>query len=155
MNGWAAFSEAELTNCGADGNAASKRIARGIMRSSGDDSKAKNRNVHHVAHTRRDGGDAFIKDPWGGRAPAHTNVELAESLAEQFVGSVTTAQSSDARDDISLTEEVGGPFVTTRAKLEFARGVDKSNPADAEQEALPMVVFGFEDESSDQEEEES
>jgi len=92
------------------------------------------------AHERRDSGDAFIKDPSGGLARARTNDELAERLAEQFVGSITAAQSSNAFEDTAFTEELGGPFITTRARHEFARGVDASNPADAERAALPSVM---------------
>lgn len=118
-----------------------------------DSQRTARRHPHTVghAHVRRDGGDAFIKDPSGGSAPSRTRDELAETLAEQFVGSATTAQSSNAFDDISFTEEVGGPFVTTRAKLEFGRGVDASNPADAERSPLPQAVSDLIGEPEDEE----
>jgi hypothetical protein len=110
------------------------------MRSS--ESHKGTRKVRAVAHGRSDDGNAFIKDPWGGAARARTNDDLAETLAEQFVGSATTAQSNDAIDDVSYPEETGGPFITTRANLEFARGVDASNPIDAEPAALPTATSG-------------
>jgi len=123
-------------------------MARTIMRSNGD-FREKIRHAQRAIHARTDGGDAFIRDPSGAGARARTTDDFAQSLAEQFVGSVTTAQSSDAIDDVSFTEELGGPFVTTRAKLEFGRGLDPSNPADAEQEALPTVGMGLVGEASD------
>jgi hypothetical protein len=100
----------------------------------------KHPHVVNHAHQRSDGGDAFLKDPSGGLAPSRTNDELAETLAEQFVGSITGGQSSDGLDDVSYTEEIGGPFITTLASREFALGVDDSNPRDAEAQALPMVM---------------
>lgn len=107
-----------------------------------------------AAHHRSDDGDAFIKDPWGGHTRAKTNDELAETLAEQFVGSATMAQSNDAFDDVAYPEEVGGPFITTRARLEFARGVDASNPVDAEAEPLPTATSGLVGEAHEEEEQE-
>jgi hypothetical protein len=105
-------------------------------------------------HPRPDAGDAFIKDPSGKRGMAHTRDELAETLAEQFVDSVTMAQSSNGFDDPSFPEEVGGPFITTRAKQEFARDIDPSNPVDAEREALPTAMSEVEGEPEEEEEEE-
>jgi hypothetical protein len=91
----------------------------------------------HVGFGRRDAGDAFFPDPAGGRAFAPD--ELAEELAEEFLAAATSGegQGEEAHEQF-VDEEVGGPFVTTRAKQEFAHGYDDSNFLGAERESLPM-----------------
>ena len=87
-------------------------------------------------HPRSDDGNAFIPDPEGG--PAHTSDDLAETLAEGFLqGATQDEDGEDAALDGLVPEEIGGPFVETRASAEFADGTDASNPADAEREAIP------------------
>ena len=66
--------------------------------------------------------------------------ELARELGEEFVRSVTTGEHSadDIRDE-EVSEEHGGPFVTTSEDEEFAAGYDESNPPGAEPAAEPTV----------------
>jgi hypothetical protein len=58
---------------------------------------------------RRDGGDAFLPDPASG---TFIRVPEAESVAEEFIASVTSAGFvlEDARNELSV-DEIGGPFV--------------------------------------------
>jgi hypothetical protein len=89
-------------------------------------------------HTRSDSADAFLPDP--GSGPARFKDDLAEGLAEGFLESATSAEESlpETLDDV-LPEEQGGPFVTSTAKQEFAKGVDASNPRGAKKEAFPTA----------------
>ncbi|MBK7857252.1 MAG: hypothetical protein IPJ65_01255 [Archangiaceae bacterium] len=66
--------------------------------------------------------------------------ELGRELGEEYVRSVTSGEhaADDMRDE-EVTEEHGGPFVTTTAGQEFAEGTDESNPADAEVAGVPTV----------------
>jgi hypothetical protein len=91
------------------------------------------RNVHGG---RSDDGEAFIHDPQGG--PAHSRDDLAEDLAENFLGSATSGQE-EIHDEL-LTEELGGPFLEGRASMEFADDVDASNPDDAAREPFPTAM---------------
>src|SRR5262249_54968265 len=87
-------------------------------------------------HGRPDSGDAFLRDP--GEGPARTKDDLAEELAEEFLHSATSAEESlpEALQD-EVPEELGGPFVPSSGKREFAKGVDASNPRGAKKEAFP------------------
>jgi hypothetical protein len=62
---------------------------------------------------RPDDGNAFLPDP--GDGPAHTDDDLAEVLAEEFVGAATSAEETaeDVRDAF-VPEEIGGPFLEER-----------------------------------------
>jgi hypothetical protein len=95
------------------------------------------RSNSNVGYRRRDGGDAFFPDPGGGRAVAPD--ELAEGLAEGFLASATSGeeQGEEAHEQF-VEEELGGPFVTTHAKEEFAHDYDDSNFMGAERESFPM-----------------
>lgn len=87
---------------------------------------------------RSDNGDAFIPDP--GSGPARTSDDLAEQVAESFLQSATSGE--EAGEEIAnaeVPEEMGGPFVTTTGKQEFASGTDASNPADAEVAGFPTA----------------
>ena len=66
---------------------------------------------------RRDGGDAFLPDPASG---AFIAVDDAESAAEEFIASVTSADFvlEDARNELSI-DEIGGPFVDDEEELEL------------------------------------
>jgi hypothetical protein len=90
-------------------------------------------------HQRSDDGNAFIPDP--GDGPAHTRDDLAESLAEEYLRGATSGGEAVAEEqnDEVVPEELGGPFVETSAREEFADGTDESNPADAERAALPLT----------------
>jgi hypothetical protein len=92
---------------------------------------------------RTDDADAFLPDP-SDDGPAHSNDDLAEVLAEDFLESAT--RGNDVYEDElerSLPDEVGGPFVVTEANEEMADDVDESNPADAEPAARPRAVAGL------------
>jgi hypothetical protein len=88
---------------------------------------------------RSDDGDAFIPDPHGG--PAHTDDDLAEELGEDFIAAAISGETSaeDTRD-AEVMEELGGPFIYTDAKTEFADGTDLSNPEGAEPAAFPTAT---------------
>jgi hypothetical protein len=65
---------------------------------------------------------------------------LAEELGEAFLESATSGEESEAeRRERILPEEVGGPFVRTRASQEFAYDFDESNIAEATREPLPKT----------------
>ena len=89
-------------------------------------------------HERRDAANAFFPDP--GEGPALAPDDLAEGLAEDFMVSATTGQEQGAEaHERFVEEEIGGPFVTTLPRVEFARGYDESNTPEAEREALPTT----------------
>jgi hypothetical protein len=89
-------------------------------------------------HGRPDSGEAFLPDP--GDGPARVRDDFAEEMAEDFLASANSGEQTlgDALDG-EVPEEMGGPFVFTSAKEEFAKGIDKSNPRSAEKEAFPMA----------------
>lgn len=89
--------------------------------------------------TRRDDANAFVTDP-----SEHTRKhrdDLAEELGEEFIASATSGEpvGQEARD-IAVPEDSGGPFVVSNAKTEFGRGVDASNPEDADVEPFPTAT---------------
>jgi hypothetical protein len=63
----------------------------------------------HGPVRRRDSADAFLPDPASG---AYIPVDDAESMAEEFIASATSAAFvlEDSRNEISA-DEIGGPFV--------------------------------------------
>jgi hypothetical protein len=92
---------------------------------------------------RSDDADAFLPDP-SDDGPAHSNDDLAEVLAEDFLESAT--RGNDVYEDElerPLSDEVGGPFVVTDADEEMADDVDESNPIDAEPAPRPRAVAGL------------
>lgn len=69
-----------------------------------------------------------------------TGEPLAEELGEAFLESATSGEESEAeRRDRIFPEEVGGPFVRTKASQEFAYDFDESNIAEATREPLPKT----------------
>jgi hypothetical protein len=68
------------------------------------------------------------------------NDALAEELGREFVETVTSGEDegNELRDEL-VTEEQGGPFVTSTVGQEVAEGTDESNPADATREPFPKV----------------
>lgn len=77
---------------------------------------------------------------------AYAEDDLAEELGEEFV--ITATSGEQAAEDLrnqDVPEEVGGPFVETSARTEFAYGSDPSNPQDAEPSAFPMAVKSLEE----------
>lgn len=68
-------------------------------------------------HTRRDGADAFIREP--GTGGAHTDDTLAENLAEEFLESATSGEErGEEALNAMVSEEIGGPFIETDSALE-------------------------------------
>ena len=96
-------------------------------------------NIKTNSHGRSDGADAFLPDPFG-RNPSRAHAgddSLAEALGKGFVSAVTSGEemAEDIRDELT-TEELGGPFVITRARDEFAAD-DDIPVAGANREAFP------------------
>jgi hypothetical protein len=76
---------------------------------------------------------AFISGP-------SSNEELSEELGEAYLQSATSGEESEPdRHERITSEEMGGPFVTTTARVEFADGIDESNIAEATREPLPRT----------------
>lgn len=94
------------------------------------------------AAKRSDPGAAFLPDPYDrARPPARAGDPLAESLAEGYLTSATSAEEigEDDRDEVQ-TEELGGPFTETTGREEFANGSDESNPEDGSREPFPTAT---------------
>ena len=120
--------------------------------------KAPSRKTKKVARPRRDNAGhldaSYAKDlrararatRRGEREPdtyvsdARTDDDLAEDLAEEAVGTMTSGEdeSQDVRNQ-DVDEELGGPFVGTSGREEFARGTDASNPKGASREPFPRT----------------
>jgi hypothetical protein len=83
---------------------------------------------------------AFLTDA------AHVDDDLAEELGEEFVMTATSGEQAaeDLRNE-DFPEELGGPFVETSARTEFAYGSDPSNPSDAEPAPFPTAVNSLEE----------
>jgi hypothetical protein len=105
------------------------------------------------AHGRSDDADAFIPDP--GEGPARTRDDLAEVLAEDFIGAATSGNDV-LEDDLEreTSDELGGPFIVTSARVELADDIDGSNPVGAEVEALPRAVAGLVERPTDERDDE-
>ncbi len=90
--------------------------------------------------TRPDDADAFLPDP-ARKGRARTSDSLAESLAEEFLASATSAEeATEGVRDAVLPEEVGGPFLEVRASTEYGGSPDESNPADGAKEPFPRAM---------------
>jgi hypothetical protein len=62
----------------------------------------------------------------------------AEECGEDFVMTVTSGQDAgESAIDEESSEEGGGPFVETKARVEFAYDTDGSNPIGATREPFP------------------
>jgi hypothetical protein len=102
---------------------------------------AKTRTAPLHVGGRMDDGNAFLRDP--GSGPARTKDALAESLAEQFLTSATSAEESTADDnDRDVPEDSGGPFIETTGKKEFARDSEAPNIPEAERAPFPSPMRG-------------
>ena len=66
--------------------------------------------------------------------------DLVEGLAEEFVSSANSGEyGAEDTENQDVPEEVGGPFVETTDRQEFARGTDASNPKGATREPFPRT----------------
>jgi hypothetical protein len=65
---------------------------------------------------------------------------LAQELGREFVETVTSGEDEgvELRDEV-VTEEVGGPFVTTTRGQEIAEEPDESNPPGSTREPFPKT----------------
>ncbi|HET6150675.1 MAG TPA: hypothetical protein VFH68_24255 [Polyangia bacterium] len=118
----------------------SRRVSKSTSR--GAKQEPVGRAVPH-RHPRSDDGNAFIPDPEDG--PARTSDDLAENLAEEYLQGATSGGEpmAEEQNDEVVPEELGGPFVETSGREEFADGTDESNPADAERAPLPLTGPGI------------
>ena len=84
--------------------------------------------------------DPYQHDSPGFLLAARSSDPLAEELGEAFLRHATSGQD-DELDTLNelVPEEIGGPFIQTASHVEFAAGVDESNPEDAFREALPRT----------------
>ena len=66
--------------------------------------------------------------------------DVADLLGGETVRGMTSGEydGEDEQDQI-VAEERGGPFIETKAKDEFAYGIDKSNPKRAKREPFPTT----------------
>ena len=65
---------------------------------------------------------------------------LSDELGEDAVRTMTSAEDqSDRLQEGTVEEEIGGPFVITPAREEFARGTDRSNPRKSTREPFPKT----------------
>lgn len=85
-----------------------------------------------------DDGNAFLPDP--GDGPARMDDDLAEELAEGFLTSATAGEEMEESMSADVPEDDGGPYVITTERQELAKGVDASNPEDAEVAAFPSPM---------------
>ena len=91
------------------------------------------RKLRASSQPPRDDGHAFLTG-------FHTGEPLAEEMGEAFLQSATSGEESEAERRERITpEEEGGPFVRTRASVEFAYDLDESNIAEATREPLPKT----------------
>ena len=91
------------------------------------------RKLREASMSIKDEDTAFVRG-------FRTGDPLAEELGEAFLESATTGEGSEVeRLESVLPEEEGGPFVSTRASQEFAKGLDESNIAEATREPLPKT----------------
>lgn len=66
--------------------------------------------------------------------------ELSEELGEAYLESATSGgQSESDRHERITPDELGGPFLVSSARREFADGTDESNIAEATREPLPRT----------------
>src|SRR5713101_8448100 len=80
---------------------------------------------------------------------AYADDDLAEEMGEEFVMTATSGEQAaeDLRNQ-DFPEELGGPFVVTSGRTEFAYGSDPSNPKDAEPAAFPTAINSLEEEEA-------
>jgi len=71
---------------------------------------------------------------------ARSSDDFAEELGEEAVAEMTSGEDQrESLQDAQAEAEVGGPFVETRGRDEFARGTDESNPRSATREPFPTT----------------
>ena len=96
---------------------------------------------HASPKQRRDGGRAFLSDPYdGGRSTSEDAV--AEELGGQAIAAAMSGGADVALEelDAETEEERGGPFVDEPEEREYAGDDDESNPRSAVREAMPSPM---------------
>ncbi len=93
--------------------------------------RAKSRESAEDLHVDR----AFLR-----KSKSREKDSLSEELGAEAVMTMTSAEDQSARlQEGEVEEEIGGPFVITPARREFARGTDRSNPRKATREPFPKT----------------
>jgi hypothetical protein len=85
----------------------------------------------------------FLERPRSGDA-------LASALGEEFIAAATAGEEvrlSDLNDRVP--EDDGGPFIITRAREEFGRKRDGSNPPGSTREPFPLALSDEEHEGDE------
>lgn len=104
--------------------------------SSGHLSPAYEHQLHELAQSQRrlrDEARAFISG-------THTNEEISRELGEAFIETATSGEETESeRHERVIAAELGGPFIVSSARREFALGTDESNIAEATREPLPKT----------------
>jgi hypothetical protein len=115
------------------------------------------RNKRNNRPQRSDDGDAFIRES---ALSTGAGDDLAQQLAETHQRAVTTGEDDAEEDrDALQTEELGGPFIVSRAEEEFGETMtagsseDWDDP-DAETNALPEAIGSLAIASAEEAEEE-
>ena len=95
-------------------------------------------HAEHLLELARAGKETSTDKAFVGGTKSHD--KLAEELAEAAVTSMTSGEEK-LRDDLDaeVSEERGGPFVTTAGGTEFAEGTDESNIEGATREPFPRT----------------
>jgi hypothetical protein len=100
--------------------------------------------IKSPTHGRSDDADAFLPDPQSRSGSHHRtgNDSLAEALGREFLSAATSGEevTEDIRDELT-TEELGGPFVVTRAREEFGRTGEVTDSRDGDPEAFPTTSW--------------
>jgi hypothetical protein len=95
----------------------------------------------YAAELRAKSGERAKGDDRAFLAGPRSSDTLAESFGEEFVESATSGESEAERSSSEqvTSDELGGPFIVTSGKHEFAKGTDASNPKDATREPFPRT----------------
>jgi hypothetical protein len=94
----------------------------------------------YAAHLRERSREDNPRDDEHAFVDGHRSKDgLAEELAEEAVKTMSSGDTitDDRAEEVS--EEVGGPFVTTTGGVEIAEGTDPSNPKEATREPFPKT----------------
>jgi hypothetical protein len=93
----------------------------------------------YAAELRRQGSHPDA-EPEGFIHGSRSKDTQVEELGEEFVQQATSGEyEAEDRENETVTEERGGPFVPTSGGTEFAEGTDPSNPDTATREPFPTT----------------
>jgi hypothetical protein len=91
--------------------------------------------VQERALQRGDNQRAFV------RPSGKSDDTLAEEMGRDYLlAAETNEERLEELSDEVFDEESGGPFVETSGRVEFASGVDASNPEETEREPFPTAM---------------